>query len=251
MSTPRVVSTPIPEGYKKISFPLTLLRAQLPSISSTSTATYTSKSISTYNNSSYISQGIDQNSNSLILTTINNLISTATMYGSYGSYSSSSSSNSSFSSYSSYSSMSAPMDITPSPLSSRGPDASCAFPSWPRRTSLSESDAYEERATSFLSDEDLLGPQDVFEDDSRSVSSNGSNSPYHHAQSPQITEAEILERQREQAAYQREVMRFLMSEKERRREQAKRKSKSGSRSSSKKSSPKNKLGAMTPIAEAE
>ncbi|KAK3946100.1 hypothetical protein QBC46DRAFT_354 [Diplogelasinospora grovesii] len=181
------------------------------------------------------------------------------MYGSYGS--TSSSSYSSYTSYtSSYSSTtrSSPMDIAPISISSHGPDASCAFPSWPRRTSLN-SDESEERATSYLSDEDLF-ISDPFEDDARSVSSsNGSASPMHgssHHEIQQLTEADILEMQRERAAYQREMMRFLLNEKERRRQQAKRQrrssdSKSGS-SSSKNKSPKNsKLNAMTPIAEAE
>lgn len=139
------------------------------------------------------------------------------------------------------------MDIAPSPFSSRGADATCAFPSWPRRTSLCEADA-EERATSYLSDEDLF-PTD-FEDDSRSVSSSGSISPIQSP--PALTEAEILEAQRERAAYQREVMRFLLAEKERRRQAPKRRSSSGSKSSSsKQKSPKSKLSSMTPIAEAE
>ncbi|KAK3344084.1 hypothetical protein B0T25DRAFT_317317 [Lasiosphaeria hispida] len=173
------------------------------------------------------------------------------MYGSYGS--SSSSYSSSYNSYSSYSTISSPMDIAPTPFSSRGPDASCAFPSWPRRSSLSESDASEERATSYLSDEDLF-PTDVFEDDARSVSSHGSSSPM---QSPtQMTEADLLEMQRERALYQREMMRVLMSEKERRRQQTKRQRRStsstgGSTSASAKKGPKSKLSAMTPIAEAE
>ncbi|KAK0705305.1 hypothetical protein B0H67DRAFT_379037 [Lasiosphaeris hirsuta] len=170
------------------------------------------------------------------------------MYGSYGS--SSSSYSSSYNSYTSYSSMSSPMDIAPTPFSSRGPDASCAFPSWPRRSSLSESDASEERATSYLSDEDLF-PTDVFEDDARSVSSNGSSSP---TQSPtQMTEVDLIEMQRERALYQREMMRVLMSEKERRRQQVKKQKRStgGSSSTSAKKNSKSKLSAMTPIAEAE
>lgn len=168
------------------------------------------------------------------------------MYGSYGSPSSTSSSysSSSFTSYRSYSSMSSPMDIAPSPFSTRGPDASCAFPSWPRRTSLCEYDASEERATSYISDEDLF-PQD-FEDDARSESSHGSASPF---QSPPpaaaLTEANILEMQRERAAYQREVIKLLLSEKERRRQQAKRRTSSSSKKA------KSKLTAMTPIAEAD
>ncbi|KAK0635149.1 hypothetical protein B0T17DRAFT_480745 [Bombardia bombarda] len=173
------------------------------------------------------------------------------MYGSYSSSSSSSYSYSPYNSYSSYSSMSSPMDIAPSPFSSRGADASCAFPSWPRRSSLSESDATEERATSFLSDEDLF-PQDVFEDDLHSISSSGTVSPLQSPPMPDKTEAQLLEMRREQAAYQREVVRFLVNEKEKRKQAAaKRGRRSSSGSSSSKKSPKSKLSAMTPIAEAE
>ncbi|KAJ9132233.1 hypothetical protein NKR19_g9383 [Coniochaeta hoffmannii] len=167
--------------------------------------------------------------------------------------------------YGSYSGMSAPMDITPSNHYSRSQDASCAFPSWPRRASLSESDSHCERATSYLSDEDLF-PSDWeadYHSDARSVSSTNSSSStpqqdHHHHQPYQpgaISEADVLELQRERAAYQREVMRFLALEKERRRAAAaatrKTKPRSGSSSSSKKGSPKSKLAAMTPIAEAE
>lgn len=132
------------------------------------------------------------------------------------------------------------MDIAPTPFSTRGPDASCAFPSWPRRTSLSEHDVYEERATSYLSDEDLLWSQDVFEDD---TSSNGSASPVQSPPAQYPTEADLLQMQRERAAYQREVMRVVLQEKERRRQQAKRRSGSSSKKS------KSKPTAMTPIAE--
>ncbi|KAM7214169.1 hypothetical protein V8F06_010422 [Rhypophila decipiens] len=172
------------------------------------------------------------------------------MYGSsyYSSSSSSSHSSSSYTSYSGFSVVSSPMDIAPSPFSSRGADATCAFPSWPRRESFCEADS-EERATSYLSDEDLF--INDYEDDSRSVSSSGSISPIQSP--PALTEAEVLEAQRERAAYQREVMRFLMAEKEKRRQAPKRRSSSGSKSSSssKQKSPKSKLSAMTPIAEAE
>ncbi|KLU81692.1 hypothetical protein MAPG_00776 [Magnaporthiopsis poae ATCC 64411] len=65
-----------------------------------------------------------------------------------------------YSPYGSYSSTSAPMEIGAGSYLSRPQhhfsDASCAFPSWPRRSSLSESERGEERATSFLSDEDLF-----------------------------------------------------------------------------------------------
>ena len=173
----------------------------------------------------------------------------------YGSYGSSSSSYNSSSSYGSYRSMSSPMDIAPTRFSSMGPDASCAFPSWPRRSSLSESDSTEERATSFLSDEDLF--LDVFEDDARSVSSNGSASPVISPPTAanMMGDGEAFEVQRERAAYQREVMRALLHEKEQRRRQqqqaAKRQRRSSGGSSSSKKGPKTKLSAMTPIAEAE
>ena len=170
------------------------------------------------------------------------------MYGS--SYSSSSSSSSSYRSFSPYgsstTSMSSPMDITPSPFSTHAPDASCAFPSWPRRSSLCDYDASEERATSYLSDEDLF-PQD-FEDDARSESSHSSGSPSQSPPVPITAHADVLEMQRQRAAYQREVMRLLMAEKEQRRRQA---PKRRSSSSSSKKGHKSKPAAMTPIAEAD
>lgn len=143
------------------------------------------------------------------------------------------------------------MDIAPSPFSTQAPDASCAFPSWPRRSSLCEYDAAEERATSYLSDEDLC--PDVFEDDSCSESSHGSASPFQSPRAPALTEADILELRRQQEAYQHEVMRIMLAEKERRRRQqaAKQAAKRRSSSSSSKKAPKSKLAAMTPIAEAE
>ncbi|KAF6806013.1 hypothetical protein CMUS01_14477 [Colletotrichum musicola] len=152
------------------------------------------------------------------------------MYGSYGSYSSMSAV-----------SISAPIDIAPSNMLAH--DRSCAFPSWPRRDTLAEYPG-EPRATSYLSDEDLF-PQD-FEDDAHSVSSAGSfSSP--NSRSPHVTEAELLEMERERMALQREALRCAMLEKERRRQQALRQ-KQTRRGSSKKS-PKSKTVAMTPITE--
>ncbi|KAH6997182.1 hypothetical protein EDB80DRAFT_144448 [Ilyonectria destructans] len=156
-----------------------------------------------------------------------------------------------FGSYGSYSSMcaaSAPMDITSRSLSAH--DSTCAFPSWPRRSSLSESDR-EERPTSYLSDDDLF-LSDPFDDDTRSVSSAGSASSPAHSQgaiSPPhiITDAEILEMERERLAMQREFVRGIVSEKERRRAAAARKQRKSSPSSKK--SPKSKLSSMAPIAE--
>ncbi|KAK4065132.1 hypothetical protein V8C34DRAFT_305159 [Trichoderma compactum] len=149
----------------------------------------------------------------------------------------------SYSSYSSVSTMSTAIDISPSNLRTR--DASCAFPSWPRRESLSEFDR-EERATSFLSDDDLL-LSDPFDSDSHSIaSSSASSSPIMMMQSPpRLTDAEVLEMQREKLALQRECMRQIMLEKERRKQASKKKS----RSASAKKSPKSKLASMTPISE--
>jgi hypothetical protein len=147
------------------------------------------------------------------------------------------------------------MDIAPRASSSRrGPDPECAYPSWPRRLSLGECDS-EERATSYITDEELFC--DVFEDDACSVSSQGSASPVHSPAAPVLTEAEFLQLQREQLAYQREMRRILMAEKELRRRQAEQdqqRRRPGSKrrtasSGSKKA--KSKLSAMTTIAEAE
>ncbi len=170
-----------------------------------------------------------------------------------------------YGSYGSYSSMCAAQ--TPGPFTvdmlnttymAAAPQGStCAFPSWPRRSSLSECD--EERATSFLSDEDLF-PHDVatYEDDVRSISSADSlSSPISTSPCGSATaaaEAQLEHMQRQAAEQRREVMRFLLSEKERRRQQQasrrpRRASGSGSGPPSKKS-PKTKLSAMTPIAEA-
>ncbi|KAH7146419.1 hypothetical protein EDB81DRAFT_492574 [Dactylonectria macrodidyma] len=155
-----------------------------------------------------------------------------------------------FGSYGSYSSMcaaSAPMDISSRSLSSH--DSACAFPSWPRRSSLSESDR-EERPTSYLSDDDLF-LSDPFDDDTRSVSSAGSASSPAHSQGaispPHImTDAEFLEMERERLAMQREFVRGIVTEKERRRAAARKQRKS---SPSSKKSPKSKLASMAPIAE--
>ena len=154
------------------------------------------------------------------------------MYGSYGSYSS-------------MSAPSAPMDITSRNLSAH--DATCAFPSWPRRSSLSESDR-EERPTSYLSDDDLF-LSDPFDDDARSISSAGSAGSPAALSPPQVmTEQEIFEMQRERLALQQQYLRAVVGEKERRRATAKKQQRRSSSGSSKKS-PKSKLASMTPIAE--
>ena len=152
------------------------------------------------------------------------------MYGSYGSYSS-------------MSAMSAPMDITPNNI--RTHDASCAFPSWPRRSSLSDSDHGETRATSFLSDDDLF-LCDPFEDDVRSVSSTSStSSPTAAAISPpRISEEELLRMEYERVTMQREYIRQVKQEKERRRQTVLR-----ARRGSPKKSPKAKPACLTTITE--
>lgn len=154
-----------------------------------------------------------------------------------------------FGSYGSYSSMCAasqPIDIASGNLAAQ--ERTCAFPSWPRRSSLSDSDN-EERPTSFLSDDDLF-LCDPFEDDARSISSSGTSTPP-TVESPQllppVSDAELMERERSRGAMQKEFVRQLICEKERRKQAAKSKRRS---SSSAKKSPKSKLSAMTPITEA-
>ena len=156
------------------------------------------------------------------------------MYGSYGSYSSMCAVQ-----------MSAPIDITTGFAMTRQ-DASCAFPSWPRGSSLSGS----ERASSYLSDEDLFPLEDL-EDDARSVSSSSSGSsnsgscPLVSASPPRYTEADLLEMQQARQARQREMLRVLMSEKERRKQAALAAGRRPRRSSSKKSPPTKKLAAIS------
>lgn len=154
------------------------------------------------------------------------------MYGSYGSYSS-------------MGAMSAPMDITPSNL--RAHNSACAFPSWPRRSSLSDSEHEEPRATSFLSDDDLF-LSDPFDDDAHSVSSSSTvSSPFATAidSPPRISDEELLRMEREREAMQREFVRQVKQEKERRRQAALR-----ARRSSPKKSPKPKSAGLTTITEA-
>jgi len=53
-----------------------------------------------------------------------------------------------------------PMDIPSKSTRPQSPSSSCAFPSWPRRSSLSSNEDKDElRATSFISDDDL---EDLF-----------------------------------------------------------------------------------------
>lgn len=149
------------------------------------------------------------------------------MYGSYGSYSS-------------MSALSAPMDITSNNLNAH--DRSCAFPSWPRRSSLSTPDN-ELPATSYLSDDDLFFTE-ISDDDARSISSADSTG----TASPDVTtDAELLVAiERDRVTAQLDYVRQLMYEKEKRR-QATRKRRSTSGTPRK--SPKSKTGSMAPIPE--
>lgn len=165
------------------------------------------------------------------------------MYGSFGS----------FGSYSSLSStLSAPMSISSGNL--RQHDATCAFPSWPRRSSLDSDDS--ERPTSFLSDDDLMG--DPFEDDAHSISSAAGSAASSPHQQPtmvqQPTEEELFAMQRQRVAMERDLVRHIISEKERKRQARKAAAAAAAlnhrRSSPKKGSPRSKLTNMTPIAEA-
>lgn len=175
------------------------------------------------------------------------------MYGSYGSYSST------------------PAMEIPSRSStyhsSASLDASCAFPSWPRRDSLTaDDDGLAHRASAYISDEDLQflpAPRAVFGaadlDDARSVSSYGgsaASSPERRLLSPirHVTEEQIVRMRREQALRQQEYLRSVVSEKERRRQQQSKAKASSKKTAGRKASsasPKaNKLSSMTPIAEA-
>ncbi|KAM3512701.1 hypothetical protein MY11210_003654 [Beauveria gryllotalpidicola] len=173
------------------------------------------------------------------------------MYGSYGSYSS-------------MSIGSAPMNMYTS-VTSR--DESCAFPSWPRRSSLSSSNkdvSHEPRASSYLSDDDLFLDDEPSSsgsesDDIRSVSSAGSASP------PTLglvlaspvraapSEAEILEMQRQRLIVRKDLIRMVQQEKERRKQQAS-KSRRTAAAAGKKSSGGSKTRnnyTMAPIKEAD
>jgi hypothetical protein len=135
-------------------------------------------------------------------------------------------------------------------------DESCAFPSWPRRDSLSEHGKEQPRATSYISDEDLLFlSEPVFADegadeDADSVSSYGSGIP-----SPRLAPvrhmggAELEEMRREQALRRQELMRSVMAERELRR-QAARPHKQRKLRFKKALIPRSKLAALSPIAEA-
>ncbi|KAH8742805.1 hypothetical protein F5883DRAFT_512968 [Diaporthe sp. PMI_573] len=155
--------------------------------------------------------------------------------------------------YRSYSS-SSPMEI-PSPRSAHYTsylNESCAFPSWPRRVSLSKQGGEQLRATSYISNEDLLFlSEPVFVDkDAHSVSSyrSGIQSPS-PAPVRHMGGTELEEMRREQALRRQELMRSVMAEKQQRLQAAKA-HKQRKSSSKKASSQRSKLAAMTPIAEA-
>lgn len=114
----------------------------------------------------------------------------------------------------------APMEI-PSTSSSRPQSPSCAFPSWPRRSSLSSNSSCDERATSHISDNDL---EDLFacafdevEPDCTPSASPHSNRP---SKAPSMHEAQVV-------LDTGELMRELISQEKAKRE-GKQRRKSGS-----------------------
>lgn len=136
-------------------------------------------------------------------------------------------------------------------------DASCAFPSWPRRDSLTNDSHSPRTASSYISDEDLLFlSAPVFDEDGHSETSSsytGTPSPTLAPAVMHVSDEDIEDMRREQALRQREYMAVVMREKEARRRArhaAKNKAK-GSRKAVVSPPPcKSKLSAMTPIAEA-
>jgi hypothetical protein len=131
-------------------------------------------------------------------------------------------------------------------------DESCAFPSWPRRVSLSENGDEQPRATSCIPDEDLLSlSEPIFADeDADSVSSYGSDNPSQRpAPLRHLGGDELKEMRREQALRQQELMRSVMAEKELRRQAARAHKQRKSRFK-KALIPRSKLAALSPIAEA-
>ncbi|KYK55356.1 hypothetical protein DCS_07319 [Drechmeria coniospora] len=158
-----------------------------------------------------------------------------------------------YDSYGSYSSMGAgagPMDIISNNLGTNG--SACAFPSWPRRPSLSDSEGSEPRPTSFLSDDDLC-MSDPFDDDAHSVSCSSTStstrsSPHAPTTEPphpeRLSVEHLLQLERERVAMQREFVRQVKLEKERRRQSALR-----ARRNSPKKNTKGKTAGLTTIAE--
>jgi hypothetical protein len=142
------------------------------------------------------------------------------------------------------SSITQPLDIAPSSYLSRDSSyqSSCAYPSWPQRSCLSDS-PQEQRASSYLSDDDLFFC-DALEDDAHSIASSNSNASSPTAEQPFVTEQQLLEMRREQMELQREAVKAVLREKEQRRQAFRR---SRSRSQNSKKSPKGK--AMAPITE--
>ncbi|KAK3946553.1 hypothetical protein QBC32DRAFT_225892, partial [Pseudoneurospora amorphoporcata] len=125
-----------------------------------------------------------------------------------------------------------PMDnIFPIYSSSIQPDASCAFPSWPRCPSLCGSEADYEHPTSFISDKDLMC------DDGKP--------PIHSLpKAPWITVAEIAE-------IPRELQHQIAKEKDRSKSQAKSQHSAGKASLKTNTKSRAQFKPMTPITECE
>lgn len=108
-----------------------------------------------------------------------------------------------------------------------------------------------ERPSSFLSDEDLLG--DPFEDsDAQSITSASSSVEASPRQQP--TADELFQQQRERALAQKQYIQHMIAEKERKRQQARKAAAALNNNTQRKSSPKktshkSKLNNMTTITE--
>lgn len=157
------------------------------------------------------------------------------MYGSmYYSYSPSSPSTS-------YNSTPA-MEI-PSASSSARPtstSSSCAYPSWPRRASLSSSNSFE-TANSYISDDELFPL--VFDDAESESSASPMTSPTHSVASDHVVGADHLQ----STLWMKELMAEEKARKHREREASKRRGRSSSsrKSSSSSSSSKQKMAPIT------
>lgn len=124
---------------------------------------------------------------------------------------------------SSYSTL--PMEIPSTSSSSRTQSPSCAFPSWPRRSSLSSNSSNEDSScSSYISDEELFPCvfDDAEQDITPPVTPHTSRSP---ASPSRIHEARIVV---DAGAFMRQLVAEEKAKKERRRRKSSKKSRSGS-----------------------
>lgn len=145
------------------------------------------------------------------------------------------------------------MDITSSNL--RAHDATCAFPSWPRRSSLTDSDGSSSRPTSFLSDDDLFfSCPDPFSEDSDAASTPSPSLEIQNELEREVERQRARQLERERLQREQYVRQAIIDkETQKRRQQlAMRRSQlpnERSKKGSPKKHPKSKLSSMTPIAE--